>query len=645
MKKLIASLSAIASICVLTASLALAAPSEAVPASAEQNPYFDVTKEDPFGNRSIAVLGDSISHGANAPEIYNDSYLALVKQSLWEEVGYENYGFASIENTMRNNSGMYREVHHTSWGSEWTEQRIDDNLGRFNLSASKKGSKLDFTVEKDYEYFTVYYEVNEDGGTFDVITDEGTVTVDTSKGLTDKIGRSEYIAFPASRSFTIEVSSEGKKVAINGVGYYNNTDGVVINNYASNGSKLIDVSDNILDFACQSGVLIMAHGYNDSHFQQNDAANQAKFTEKIDYIIQKVSETGCKVIVNDMCWNCNSENFFRKELSRLAEETGGLYVSAQDAYGAEMLKNLSDGVHPGVEGHHIIGNLMLSKMVGEEAPTLPTTTTTQPPVIDGYVRVYDAPLNDASLWKVADGAAGGAMADYEDAQAPALILTPTADGLELVRTNDSAQPWTSTSTYVDQSLDLAGNILYYDIEAECSWNLTVSFGTSKDTTEENEVLKLGSYIARAHGTEIGYDNDVPAGSYKGALDLTAVMQEAIDAGKLVSSALDMPEYTYVGRFNVWHVSGTVDVSKVIVKDLFLGHEDTSSTGSTDSATDSSATDSTATDATVNTTGGSSGQTTGSSPETGENIVLLIIDVALLAISAIMLLVTKKKSKN
>lgn len=255
MKKLIASLSAIASICVLTASLALAAPSEAVPASAEQNPYFDVTKEDPFGNRSIAVLGDSISHGANAPEIYNDSYLALVKQSLWEEVGYENYGFASIENTMWNNSGTYREVHHTSWGSEWTEQRIDDNLGRFNLSASKKGSKLDFTVEKDYEYFTVYYEVNEDGGTFDVITDEGTVTVDTSKGLTDKIGRSEYIAFPASRSFTIEVSSEGKKVAINGVGYYNNTDGVVINNYASNGSKLIDVSDNILDFACQSGVL------------------------------------------------------------------------------------------------------------------------------------------------------------------------------------------------------------------------------------------------------------------------------------------------------------------------------------------------------------------------------------------------------
>ena len=87
------------------------------------------------------------------------------------------------------------------------------------------------------------------------------------------------------------------------------------------------------------------------HFQQNDAANQAKFTKKIDYIIQKVSETGCKVIVNDMCWNCNSENFFRKELSRLAEETGGLYVSAQDAYGAEMLKNLSDGVHPGVEGH------------------------------------------------------------------------------------------------------------------------------------------------------------------------------------------------------------------------------------------------------------------------------------------------------
>lgn len=629
MKKLMAALSGIVSVCLLTASLAMAAPSDTAPTADVQNPYFQVTKEDPFGNHSIAVLGDSISHGANAPKIYEQSYVALVKQSLWEQAGYENYGFASIENTMWNSTGTYKEVHHASWGSEWAEQRIDDNLGRFNLSSSKKGTKLDFTVEKAYQYFTVYYEVNENGGTFDVITENGTVTVDTSKGLTDKIGRSEYIAFPAGKKFTIQVSSEGKKVAINGVGYYNNTDGVVINNYASNGSKLIDVSDNVLDIACQSGVLIMAHGYNDSHFQQSSKINQRKFTEKIDYIIQKVSETGCKVIVNDMCWNCNSENFYRKELKRLAEATGGLYVSAQDAYGDAMLGNLNDGVHPNPAGHKLVADLMLSLMTGEEAPTLSTTEPTQAPVIGSYARVYDAPVTDPSLWMVTDG---GSVVNYDEAKTPALILTAADGGLELVRTNDSPAPWTDARTYVDRTIDLSGNVLYYDVDAECSWNLTVSFGNSRDTMEDTEVLKLGSYIARNHDIEIGYDGDVPKGSYQGTIDLTKVMQEAIDAGRLEPSALDAPETTYVGRFNLWHVAGEANVSKVVLKSLFLGHE----AAITASPTAGTGANATPTD---------SGTVTAQSPSTGENKVLLVIDVVLLAVSAGMLLLTKRKRED
>ncbi len=111
-----AALSGIVSVCLLTASLAMAAPSDTAPTADVQNPYFQVTKEDPFGNHSIAVLGDSISHGANAPKIYEQSYVALVKQSLWEQAGYENYGFASIENTMWNSTGTYKEVHHAQLG-------------------------------------------------------------------------------------------------------------------------------------------------------------------------------------------------------------------------------------------------------------------------------------------------------------------------------------------------------------------------------------------------------------------------------------------------------------------------------------------------------------------------------------------------
>ena len=121
-------------------------------------------------------------------------------------------------------------------------------------------------------------------------------------------------------------------------------------------------------------------------------STRRKFTEKIDYIIQKVSETGCKVIVNDMCWNCNSENFYRKELKRLAEATGGLYVSAQDAYGDAMLGNLNDGVHPNpMPPQARRRSDAQPDDRGGGADPVDYHEPTQAPVIGSYARVYDAP--------------------------------------------------------------------------------------------------------------------------------------------------------------------------------------------------------------------------------------------------------------
>ncbi|MCI9415480.1 MAG: hypothetical protein HFJ79_09955 [Clostridiales bacterium] len=641
MKKLAALLAGTACCCLLASTLMLAAaPAQSNEGGSATNPYFQVDRADAFGNKSIAVLGDSISHGANAPRIYEDSYIAQIKQSLWDEVGYENYGFASIENTMWNNKGNYHEVHNASWGSEWKEQRIDDNLGRFNLSATKQGTTLNFTVEKDYRYMTVYYEVSQ-GGSFDVIVGGKTTSVDTSAGLTDTIGRSAYIELNNARSFQIKVTSSGKTVAINGVGYYNNTDGVVVNNYASNGSKLIDVSDNVIDFACDAGVLIMAHGYNDSHFQDTSAANRQKFTQKIDYIIDRVMETGCKVIVNDMCWTRNTDNFFRTELKRLADETAGLYVSAENAYGGEIINRLSDGVHPGIDGHHMIGELILAAMNGEPMPTAPTKPTqTTMASENGYVMMYKAPLKDASAWMVGDGDGYSA---YPDASKPALIVTSGEDGLTFVRTNDSKQPWTDARTYVDTTVDLTGNKLYYKITADCAWNLTISFAENKDTIEETDTVKLASYIMKEKGTSIGYDDDIPAGVYEGSLDLTEVMTDAAQQGRLNTLYTESFGSQYIGRMNLWHVAGTADVSKVVVNNLFLGHE------GEDMPTDSTAASATGSDTTVTSTTEKDQTTTTSThkdnPKTGENTVLLVVDAFLLTVSAGMLLITRKMRKS
>ncbi len=373
-----AMMAVIAAVSLLMAGVAgVAGASAAGGERAAETDYFDVQKTDPYGQPAIAVLGDSISHGANCPKIYEQSYISLVKQALWEKTGVENYGFASIENSLWNGLGRYDEVHQTRWDTNiWQEERIDADLGRMRVSASKKGLSLDFTVAKNFKSFYVYYEKNANGGTFDVVTSDGRTSVDTTQGLDgySTVGRSEAIPFPADGKFSLEITSEGKPVGINGVGYYQDPSQPVINNYASNGSKLIDVSDEIIQFACRADTLIMAHGYNDSHFDGSNPDNQKEFTRKIDLIIETVKQTGCRVIVHDMAWGFGSQDFYRKELARLASETGGLYVSAQDEYGQAILDMLNDNVHPSPEGHRVIGEYLISKMRGEAAPTLPDYT-------------------------------------------------------------------------------------------------------------------------------------------------------------------------------------------------------------------------------------------------------------------------------
>ena len=88
----------------------------------------------------------------------------------------------------------------------------------------------------------------------------------------------------------------------------------------------------------------------------------------------------------------------------------------------------------------------------------------------------------------------------------------------------------------------------------------------------------------------------------------------------------------MGRFNLWHVAGEANVSKVVLKSLFLGHE-AAITDSPTAGTDASAAPT------------DPGTVTTQSPSTGENKVLLVIDVILLAVSAGMLLLTKRKRED
>ena len=51
---------------------------------------------DMYGEKSINIIGDSISQGKNAEKLYDDSWAAIFKRAINEKFGTNNIGFVSF---------------------------------------------------------------------------------------------------------------------------------------------------------------------------------------------------------------------------------------------------------------------------------------------------------------------------------------------------------------------------------------------------------------------------------------------------------------------------------------------------------------------------------------------------------------------
>lgn len=359
---------------------------------AVNNDIIDVTATDVFGDHSITILGDSISHGAASVDIHKNGWPALVKARINELTGDNNYGFTSVEGTLWGQTQSF-ELHsfpeteqgfknRGTAGDGWSEYRSAELLGTKGLGSSVKDATLTFTAKERFNFFCVYYEAGSEYGTFDVLDSAGKVLASVDAANGDGYARTDMLdmtALPDDNKIVLKATSD-KEVIFTGIGYYNNPDGVVVSNYANSGLQLAGIGvaadgnttgldKKFLDMATKSGTLIFALGYNDAYF----ATDMDVFAEKIDYLIEKANENGTKVIVNDCVWDKSGGDKLaqlrtprvfkvKEQLKRLADETNGVYVEQQAIHGDAILKTLDDGVHPNIEGHALMAKALLEAM-------------------------------------------------------------------------------------------------------------------------------------------------------------------------------------------------------------------------------------------------------------------------------------------
>lgn len=372
--------------------------------------YTTTDSVDCWGEHSVAILGDSISFGAGCSgEIAANSYAGIVKNAVNAANGSTNYGFMPAYTT--NWSPRSDEI--CSWptmtggpgvtgnADGWSETDDGDRLMYFGLTAYKQYASLTYTLRAgyDYEYVCVYYQTGPNYGEFVVANnadgmgyDQTEVGASASKTYdcentveeTKRTGFFKVSNFTNGISINI-VSADNQPVTITGLGFYNDISGEMItfNRYCRGGAMLTPLSDTVLSQAASSGTLIMGLGYNDAFWGNAYGYTKEDFTDRIDYLIQEVNKNGTHLIVNDYLWsNYQTKTsyssysdavkadidekfvFFRKELKRLAAETGGIYINQEEIWGEDLMTyvNANDGVHPLNGGHALMAKAILQAM-------------------------------------------------------------------------------------------------------------------------------------------------------------------------------------------------------------------------------------------------------------------------------------------
>ena len=313
--------------------------------------------KDSYGCPSINILGDSISHGANAPEIPKQAYTALLKNSVAEKFGAWNYGYTSMRFSMQNYFGTYNELHSIAVSSGAWQSGVGTQLGFNYYRSCDDTAELTVTVGKEYSGringMYVYYQAGPNEGSFDVAVGENTVaTVVCTEEKADLCARSMYIPLPGiseNSEFKI-IKKPGAEVTVNGIAYYENPSVAAVQNYSNSGQCLVDIKDEVIRSVCKAPVVLIAIGHNDAGMQSDFNA----FKEKVELIIKTCRETGAQVAVVNTIWNCTSEKVrYRDELKKITDYLNGTYIDFSDII-SENPGIIQDGSHPTVAGHRII---------------------------------------------------------------------------------------------------------------------------------------------------------------------------------------------------------------------------------------------------------------------------------------------------
>lgn len=332
------------------------------------------------------ILGDSITHGAFAGDLYRNGWANIFKRMFNAEFNTFSYGFApSTVMTNPVDSTLSYEVHNIVLDNvggphSWTV--LDSSAASYLAQgmafvSNAAGNIFRTTVASFQDNCAIYYVAKPGGGTFDVKRNGVVVgTVNTASSTIDPFAR--YVISMADNgvgSCVIEiVTTSAARIEACGFGYFDATAQLVLNNFSTSGRKLRNIDEGTISgMLNEAAFFVMALGVNDVDQNEVDSSYYASFVQRIDWIIQYAVAYEVPIVVADFVWNFPTTNKTRMQLKRLADEANGSYIPFPDffmkngsqpggAYLTNILKLFVDGIHPNADGHRYIAETVAKKI-------------------------------------------------------------------------------------------------------------------------------------------------------------------------------------------------------------------------------------------------------------------------------------------
>lgn len=317
------------------------------------------------GRRGTVILGDSISHGAFAGNLYSNGIVRLLARAMNGKHGTDSYGFVPISALGIGQPYESRDIHSPSVsGFAARESNLaTDCLNGLAFRSLATGSKITVNLPS-FQRRCIVHHVNQAGGGSFTIKVNGFVMATVNTSSTNDISATTSVVTDDNGrgSCTIEVETTNSSVVdILGFSYVSASPEHTLQNMSQSGRRARWLSSAVIDTAFRdAGTVIFALGYNDH--AETDQSYQAAVIAHIDTAIAKANQYGTAVVVPDYIWTAGPTNWMRVQLKRLAEETGGIYIPfaeylkkpdgtyADSAHLVNTLGMWVDGAHPNADG-------------------------------------------------------------------------------------------------------------------------------------------------------------------------------------------------------------------------------------------------------------------------------------------------------